>query len=117
MNAQHTPGPWRAVDTGDGYTIESSSREMSATVAEITARRSVTGAADARLIAAAPDLLDLAKQYASECTECSGTGVVTRQYGGDGYGDRCAALADADQPCDECADIRAVIARAETSAP
>lgn len=53
-----TPGPWRAEDAHDGYEIVSSSREMSATVAVLAARRSITGAADAHLIAAAPELAD-----------------------------------------------------------
>lgn len=39
------------------------------------------------------------------CKRCHGTGLVTIRYGGDGYGDRCAALADADdQPCPECVE-------------
>lgn len=51
------------------------------------------------------DLLALAKQYASECGECSGAGLVTI-FNHDGHG------SDADdQPCPECADIRAVIAK------
>lgn len=37
------------------------------------------------------------------CGRCHGTGRVTISYGGDGYGDRCAAMADADdQPCPDC---------------
>lgn len=65
------------------------------------------------LVKAAPDLLALARQYASECAECNGTGLISRSFGGDGFGDRCAALADADdQPCPECEDIRAVLALA-----
>jgi hypothetical protein len=69
--------------------------------------------ADAHLLRSAPDLLALAKQYASECTGCDGKGVITKQYGGDGYGDRCAALADAEQSCEDCADIRKIIDAAE----
>lgn len=56
-NTTHTPGPWRVEADAMGYEILSSSREMSATVACITARPSETGKADASLIAAAPDLL------------------------------------------------------------
>ena len=37
-----------------------------------------------------------------KCLTCNGTGVVNIQYGGDGYGDRCAALADAEGPCPDC---------------
>lgn len=37
------------------------------------------------------------------CDFCNGSGLVTIQYGGDGYGDKCCARADADdQPCGEC---------------
>lgn len=57
--------------------------------------------ADAILAAAAPDLLELAKQYAAECGECNGTG--RRQFRED---------ADSD-PCPDCEGIRAVIAKAE----
>jgi len=68
--------------------------------------------ADARLIAAAPELLALARSYASECAECNGTGTRHGTIGGDGYGDRCAALADVEYDCEDCAEIRAVIAKA-----
>jgi hypothetical protein len=57
MSAKHTPGPWRVEESCDGYEIwTSGSSDTSATVADIIARPSVTGAADARLIAAAPEL-------------------------------------------------------------
>ena len=59
--AQHTPGPWRVEAHFLGYDIVSSSPQMSATVATTAARPSITGEADARLIAAAPDLLDALK--------------------------------------------------------
>lgn len=54
------------------------------------------------------DLLALAKQYASECAECNGTGrvqVATDCIGGE--------VVPVTQGCDECADIRAAIAKAE----
>lgn len=56
----------------------------------------------ARLIAAAPDLLALAKQYLSECSECNGSGTTWDR-------DNCTHTID----CPDCADIRAVIAKAE----
>lgn len=58
---------------------------------------------NARIMAASLDLLALAKQYASECGGCRGTGLVTVHHRG---------MDCDDQPCLECADIRAVIARA-----
>ncbi|MDB6104092.1 MAG: hypothetical protein JWO52_4091 [Gammaproteobacteria bacterium] len=112
----HTPGPWAVyndhpTEPGIHY-IRTSPALYHGEVAVIYSDEKAD--ANARLIAAAPDLLALAHQYASECSNCGGKGVVTRQYGGDGYGDRCAALADADdQPCDECEDIRKVIDAAE----
>lgn len=56
--------------------------------------------ADARLIAAAPDLLTLAKKYARECGDCSGHRMVPDGKGGD-------------EQCTECTDIWAVIDKAE----
>lgn len=52
----------------------------------------------ALLIAAAPKLLEVAKQYAFECGECDGTGL-------DAVGHEGA--------CEDCAHIRAAIAAAE----
>lgn len=48
--------------------------------------------------------IDATEARADEvCDVCHGSGLVTRQYGGDGYGDRCCGLADADdQPCTAC---------------
>lgn len=94
--AQHhfTPGPWTAhegmiwprmfINGADGSAVAVTSFEQNSE-------------ANARLIAAAPDLLALAKQYASECAECGGQSVIP--------------------PCEDCADIRAVIVKAEGSQP
>lgn len=69
MESKHTPGPWQAAEAGGGYNIESRSPEMSATVAVICARRSVTGEADAHLIAAAPDLLAALERLDAKATD------------------------------------------------
>lgn len=63
--------------------------------------------AHARLIAAAPELLAIAKQYASECAACSGSG----------HWERVPNIAEpsAIVPCEDCEDVRAVIAKAEGS--
>lgn len=50
MSAKHTPGPWTAVSDPNGWTLEG--RGMS-----ITAEAFDCSNADARLIAAAPDML------------------------------------------------------------
>lgn len=101
--SDHTPGPWRV--------IEAPQLETAVIVAAATTNVAILSwmgnaakpieqrDADARLIAAAPDLLALALQYASECAECTG----------DGWSD------DTGQKCESCADIRAVIAKVTAS--
>jgi hypothetical protein len=63
--------------------------------------------ANARLIASAPELLALAKRYASDCAKCDGEGhlLVT-------FNEGCAEY----EECPACADIRATIAKAEGGA-
>lgn len=39
---------------------------------------------------------------AGTCSHCDGTGTRAVSYGGDGFGNRCAAIADGETPCDEC---------------
>lgn len=60
-----------------------------------------------RIEATALDLLALARQYASECADCNGTGsrTITTHPGG-------IEVDNDDQPCEACADIRAAIAKA-----
>ena len=64
--------------------------------------------ADARLIAAAPDLLAIAREYADSCLDCSGSGTVQRYDTDDSD---CAVTEFVD--CPECAHVRAVIAAVE----
>jgi hypothetical protein len=57
--------------------------------------------ANAHLIASAPELLALAKRYASECGTCDGKGF-------------CIEPIDHEEiDCNDCADIRLVIEKAE----
>lgn len=65
---------------------------------------------DANLIAAAPDLLALAKKLAGECAECRGRGYTFSDDGITGFGpdDREPTR----EACTDCADIREVIAKA-----
>lgn len=123
----HTPGPW-AVKPGEhceavysvplyrAVTLRDGTRSHEGLVALVYGHHDAGGIysqdANNRLIAAAPELLALARKYASECAACNGTGTRHGTIGGDGYGDRCAAIADVEYDCEDCADIRAVIAKA-----
>lgn len=60
------------------------------------------------LASRAAALLELAKQYASECANCGGTG--RNQYT---FPLPSMAMAQVGDPCEACDDIRAVIAKAE----
>lgn len=87
----HTPGPWVGpVNTGaTRFEIQGGGRRVAV----------VDRIEDARLIAAAPDMLAKLADLAGECAECDGTGFVHR-VDGEATG------------CPECADIFAVIAKA-----
>jgi hypothetical protein len=117
--AQHTPGPWVADSfcTQDDAVVRVGTNDGTATyyhrtktICECWVREDegdddsphiLQAEANARLIAAAPDLLALAKQYASECAECCGTGISWDWN------------AREQKTCSDCADIYAVIAKAE----
>ena len=107
----HTPGPWEAYrdDEREEYSIgKSLARLGTRLVATVQFGFDEPAEseqhANARLIAAAPDLLALAKQYASECSNCDGEGRLFVQFEG--------RMEDVG-PCEACADIRAVIEKAE----
>jgi hypothetical protein len=109
MSAKHTPGPWmvggdRPGDSSAMALMIYCDDSLGSRVADCS--ESGHGIpreqdyANARLIAAAPDLLALARQYASECGECNGTGNSGNEVLGD-------------EDCEACEDIRTVIAKAE----
>lgn len=63
----------------------------------------------AQLFATAEELLEVARQYVSECAECNGAGLVTIHIpGNEGVPEWDAD----DQPCPDCTPTRALIARA-----
>ncbi len=101
MTTKHTPGPWKigalesgqaAVDGADG--------------SEVTGFISIP---DAHLIAAAPDLLEALEDMLGHCQGCNGKG---RCYGPVPGSPGSYA---SNQPCGDCADARAAIAKARGS--
>jgi hypothetical protein len=132
VSATHTPGPWIAIADDDedeeGWVVAADAALFD-TIARPTSQPTVgEELANARLIAAAPDLLALARQYASECGECNGSGVievtVERTMPGccgrpNDDGSCCGnpvpeVVPDVEQaPCPDCVEIRSVIAKAE----
>ena len=117
----HTPGPWSVEDPIDNeLTIVEANKPTHEWkfIATVYLRQGNdpdefphhVSEANARLIAAAPDLLILAKKFASECAECDGTGLISIHVHGS---DTQAAYDADDQPCPDCHDIRVVITKAE----
>ena len=116
--SKHTPGPWHAVSIGTQAFIAQERDELASfALANIffpnyhpdgLAAARAEQAANTRLIAAAPDLLALAQRYAEECVECNGTGSRWIQPHDPQYSTRRG-----EYPCEACADIRAVIDKAE----
>lgn len=66
---------------------------------------------NANLIAAAPELLALAKEYASSCISCNGFGYTVSDDGVTGRGPE--DVQPTREHCGECEHIRALIAKAE----
>lgn len=112
-----TAGPWSWGHNGASsdlvHCIDVSGRER---VGQVAYLQSYTNEgyddreetlANARLIAAAPELLAMVQQYASECAHCGGTGVIQRTVVISGCED------ERDDDCPDCADIRALIAKAK----
>lgn len=94
--ASHTPGPWGLVQTSVGPIVGHRLVHVATAYDGHGNVETALARANARLICVAPELLDLAKRYASECGECAGTRVCPD-----------------DEPCTECADIWRVIDKAE----
>ena len=100
--AAHTPGPW-IIRHGSIYgTVPERDPEY---ICEPWGRGHAETQANTHLICAAPDLLALAKRYASECPKCGGTGLRDA-LGPDGFVTHTV-------DCAACADIRLVVEKAE----
>lgn len=106
---KHTPAPWMVGDTKSTALMVYCDDSLGSRIADCTTSgQGITreqDAANVRLIAAAPDLLALARQVASECAECDGRGTINCYESDPG-------VIDITEPCDACADVRAVIAKA-----
>lgn len=115
-----TPAPWRLQFPKDGrkpYEILGPEGELVAVVriGNLNPPPALCFNGNARLIAAAPELLALAKKLAGECAECRGRGYTFSDDGITGFGpdDREPTR----EACADCADIREVIAKAEGHLP
>jgi hypothetical protein len=107
----HTPGPWTfyTEPQPNGCPIVGAKGLMVAMLAHSINHddQRDTAIANARLIAATPMLLEKVRQYANECGGCDGTGLVSIKTWVGGI-----EVDNDDQPCPDCADIRAAIAAA-----
>lgn len=69
-NTKHTPGPWSIFRDGDNLIIETIPLNRFSAIAEITGGRGLEeDEANARLIAAAPELLEALEQILTRFTE------------------------------------------------
>ena len=105
----HTPGPWTTRElSGDDHRgmgwIEADGRDISPY--GDAALWMEQNRANGTLMAAAPDLLAIAREYASQCVNCNGSAeIIKNDRGGDPIDDRA-------EPCPACKDIWGVIDRA-----
>ncbi len=104
---KHTPGPW-LVRPDEAIAIRAEDGSLLATLGWSNGRHFAKGRRDANevyanahLIAAAPELLAMVRHYASDCAECDGTGF------------KFPGTPILDHACEDCADIRALIDKAE----
>lgn len=112
----HTPGPWHVGVGGNfhGNRIWTSGMRpvvnlcsMGTAPADLDPEAQANG----KLIAAAPDLLELVRQYASECSECGGTGRPG-SFQDNVPGDITKGVHEVEIDCPDCRDIRDIIAKA-----
>lgn len=68
--------------------------------------------ANGRLIAAAPEMLQMLRELLPECGECEGSGRMGA-FVDNVPGDITKGVHEVEIDCDQCADIRALIAKAE----
>lgn len=102
--SKHTPWQWDAELYPDGAFDIVTEKTFGGALVLCSRSRHLSRAdemhANAKLMAAAPELLALAKQYAGECHACDGAGILTGEVG-------------FHEDCPDCWDIRSLIAKAE----
>jgi hypothetical protein len=109
MSAKHTPNWRKGKRTAYFQHIDGDNWEGFGRVVvrmQGANRDYAEGLANLALILAAPRLLALAKRYASECAQCSGTGKAPWFVDDSG-------IPSSTVGCDACADIRLVVEKAE----
>lgn len=117
----HTPGPWQFYadlpSTDPNWHIVTNASRMRVLANVHIEPGNAMDLANAHLITAAPDLLELAKQCAGECADCGGTRLEPRCCGQTapqgGSGENVCCGKPYDVPCESCADIWAIINKAE----
>ena len=108
----HTPGPWfvETVKTSIGHAHKIAPIGACLYVdhrdATMTDGKTVKALANARLITAAPDMLEALKDATTRCYDCGGSGTMYPHDPGDVPG-------SAGIDCPNCAQQRAAIAKAE----
>jgi len=107
--SSHTPGPWRFGKPSDSVVSDAPDTRTESHVDYYGGNLIAESISPSNrpIIAAAPELLDMVRRYASECGECNGTGMVTLTTWVGGI-----EVSNDDQLCPDCADIRALIAKA-----
>jgi hypothetical protein len=124
VKQSHTPGPWRygPATNYEGFYIAPQATLPTLAAVQVGcllsdgSRSHVNNItcfnfpgdteANARLIAAAPELLEMARRYASECAQCDGTGLFRN------FNPRREAPQEHGEDCKECRTIRDLIAKA-----
>ncbi len=103
--SKHTPGPW-SLSYDDRPNMEWNIHVVvqdQPHLAVCFMTSDGPSEANAKLIAAAPALLALAREYAGECAECGGAGEIVKNRGSGDPTD------DYSVECPDCRDIHAVI--------
>lgn len=108
MTTKHTPGPWHYAEcqTGTPFVDTESVGDLFAAALPLDEER-----ANVRLMAAAPDLLAALEDMINHCQGCNGRGRCYGRVPGS------PGSYASNQPCQDCGDARAAIAKAKGEKP